>query len=492
MSQPTPYTPTTDFSQQEANNASGRSTVNTSALDAEFANIETTLDQVIENIQLIQRDDGKLGDVLVEVRCLAPDTLNLMGGFKLTGLWSAGKDYAVNNIASNGEYTYVCKIPHTSGASFDEQYWEQFGFTAGADAAQAAAEAQASALSAYASETNALSYKNAAQNSASSAVTSASSASSSASIAANHASQASASATTAANISAAIAASSVTPSSTTTMTNKTLGAATNVIEATSGPGATQFSHRNKIINGDFRINQRGYSAGAAVGSSLYGHDRWKMAASGDTYTYSTTANKTTITIPSGKVLRQVIEGNNLQTGTYVLSWEGTAQGKIGGGALSASGIEGSITGGTDTIIEFGQGTVSNVQLEIGTIATPFEHRPYAVELALCHRYFWSSGVFQGATVAVGQAFSSSTLGFVLSLPVAMRAAPTWSVSNVVGNTASGSPASISAIPGGSNIAGNIAYSGVSTISSVLVAGAATAIAVGSSGNNGYINLSSEL
>jgi hypothetical protein len=45
MAQPTPYTPTTDFSQQEANNASGRSTVNTAALDAELANIEQTLDQ---------------------------------------------------------------------------------------------------------------------------------------------------------------------------------------------------------------------------------------------------------------------------------------------------------------------------------------------------------------------------------------------------------------------------------------------------------------
>lgn len=155
MPQPTPYTPTTDFSQQEANNASGRSTVNTAALDAEFANIESTLDQTVSNLNLIQRDDGKLGDVTVEVRCLAPDVLNVMGGFSLRGLWTPATAYQVNDICSNGEYTYVCKTAHTSGGSFSATNWIQFGFTAGADAAQAAANAQVSANSAAASQASA-------------------------------------------------------------------------------------------------------------------------------------------------------------------------------------------------------------------------------------------------------------------------------------------------------------------------------------------------
>lgn len=173
--------------------------------------------------------------------------------------------------------------------------------------------------------------------------------------------------------------------------------------------------RNKIINGSFAINQRAYVSGVAVGSGLYGHDRWKQAASADTYTFATVGNKTTVTIPVGKVLRQVIEGLNLQTGTYILSWEGTAQGKIGAGDYGSSGITASITGGVDTTIEFGPGTVANVQLEMGSIATPFEHRPIVVELSLCQRYFIKHP---------GPLSVSSVIRSMVYFPVTMRAVPT--------------------------------------------------------------------
>jgi len=175
--------------------------------------------------------------------------------------------------------------------------------------------------------------------------------------------------------------------------------------------------RNKIINGGFAINQRAYVSGAAVGAGLYGHDRWKMAASADTYTYATTANKTTVTIPAGKVLQQVIEGLNLHTGTYCLSWEGTAQGKIGAGALAASGVTGSITGGTDTTIEFGPGTVANIQLELGTTATAFEQRTYGIELMLCQRYLPVVDV----GCLTGLAYSATTGIASCQFPVPARA-----------------------------------------------------------------------
>lgn len=209
----------------------------------------------------------------------------------------------------------------------------------------------------------------------------------------------------AAELGAEVAAASVgfTLTSTSTFQNKSLMSSDgNTVEATSGPGNSQLSDRNKVFNGGFVVNQRAYVSGAAVGAGLYGHDRWKMAASGDTYTFSTTNNKTTVTIPAGKVLRQVVEGLNLQTGTYVLSWEGTAQGKIGAGSYGASGVTGAITGGTDTTIEFGPGTVANVQLEIGNKATPFEHRSYGKELALCQRYYESgNGAIGGYSGGAG-------------------------------------------------------------------------------------------
>jgi len=206
MSQPTPYTPTTDFSQQESINASGRSTVNTTALDAELANIETTLDQTLSNLTLLQRDDGRLKDLACELHTLSPEVLNLMGGFNLKGLWAATTAYAVNDICSNGAYTYVCRTSHTSGGAFDSQYWIQFGFTSGADAAAAAAAAQGSATSAAGSATSAANSATAAANSASSISGAVSSAAASASTATAKAGAASASATNAAASAAAAAA----------------------------------------------------------------------------------------------------------------------------------------------------------------------------------------------------------------------------------------------------------------------------------------------
>lgn len=143
MSQPTPYTPTTDFSQQEANNAAGRSTVNTAALDAEFANIENTLDATVNNLALIQRDDGKLSDELVEIQCLSRDVLNLIGGFVNRGDWVTETVYSVNDIVSEGGYLYWCATAHTASALFatDSAKWKKFGFTPADSAASAAAQA---------------------------------------------------------------------------------------------------------------------------------------------------------------------------------------------------------------------------------------------------------------------------------------------------------------------------------------------------------------
>jgi len=177
------------------------------------------------------------------------------------------------------------------------------------------------------------------------------------------------------------------------------------------------------------------SGTVTLSAGAYGHDRFKAGASGCTYTFATTNNVTTLTITAGS-LQQVIEGLNLESGTYTLSWTGTVQGKIGAGSYGASGITGSITGGTNTTIEFNTGTLSLPQLEVGSTATSFDYRPYGTELALCQRYYEVHG---GTANAFPQYFgygsNGTNVGLALPFAVTKRAAPTvtalgtWTVSN---------------------------------------------------------------
>jgi hypothetical protein len=187
--------------------------------------------------------------------------------------------------------------------------------------------------------------------------------------------------------------------------------------------------RNRLINGGFSVNQRAVSGTVVLSAGAYGHDRWKAGAAGCTYTFSTTANVTTITISAGS-LQQVIDGVNLTTDTYSLSWTGTAQGKIAAGAYSATGVTGSITGGTNTTIEFNAGTLTGAQLISGT-AQPFEFRPYSVELAMCQRYLpYNSGA---SVCGTGHAYSTTQALVEVSFKTTPRVAPTGVVASAATN-----------------------------------------------------------
>ena len=198
--------------------------------------------------------------------------------------------------------------------------------------------------------------------------------------------------------------------------------------------------KNVIIDGNFNVNQRVVSGTVTLAAGAYGHDRWKGGASGCTYTFATVENVTTLTISAGSLV-QVVEGLNLQSGTYTLSFLGTAQGKINGGSYSASGVTGTATGGTNMTIEFNTGTLSLVQLEKGSTATAFDYRPYGTELALCQRYYQksyeSSTALAAATTIgmVGGALGLATIGGSMAspFPVQMRTAPTMTFWDSAGN-----------------------------------------------------------
>jgi hypothetical protein len=139
--------------------------------------------------------------------------------------------------------------------------------------------------------------------------------------------------------------------------------------------------RNVIINGMVNINQRGVTiAAAAVGA--YGPDRWKKV------------DATNMT--------QIVEDVNVVPGAkYTLSWKGgTPQ------VLTAPGS------GHWTLPNIPI-TATEIQLELGEVATPYERRSYGQELALCQRYARTSYI------------SMVTSGYAQDYPFAeMRAAPT--------------------------------------------------------------------
>ena len=183
-----------------------------------------------------------------------------------------------------------------------------------------------------------------------------------------------------------------------------------------------FAFKNRLINSQLLINQRGVSGTVTLSAGAYGHDRFKAGASGCTYTFATANNVTILTISAGS-LQQVVEGLNLESGTYTLSWTGTVQGKFNGGSYSASGITGSITGGTNTTVEFNTGTLSLSQLEKNSTATSFDYRPYSTELSLCNRYYVGANGVSYFTAGYDTSYTTINSGG-LSWDYQMRTTPT--------------------------------------------------------------------
>ena len=67
--------------------------------------------------------------------------------------------------------------------------------------------------------------------------------------------------------------------------------------------------------------------------------------------------------------------------------------------------------------------IGNVQLEEGSVATPFEQRPYGLELSLCQRYYETGGFF-----APGYNVTASSIGGIYAFKQRKRVAPSMTTS----------------------------------------------------------------
>jgi hypothetical protein len=296
------------------------------------------------------------------------------------------------------------------------------------------------------------------------------------------------------------------------------GSATaNLSSVNGGPIA---GSRNRIINGDMRIDQRNAGASVTPANGAYTLDRWQAIVS-VTSKFSVQQNAGAVTPPAGFTnylgatslsaysvgatetfaLAQLIEGLNVSdlawgtanaqpvtisfwvrsslTGTfggalrnsavdrsypfsYTISaantWEQktiTVAGDTSGTWLTTSGVgvqvifglgSGSTRSGTagawaatnytnatgaTSVVGTNGATfyITGVQLEPGTVATPFERRSYGQELSLCQRYYINGGTI--TQYAPGYSVNARGAGGWIAFPTTMRDdTPTVTLSSI--------------------------------------------------------------
>ena len=251
--------------------------------------------------------------------------------------------------------------------------------------------------------------------------------------------------------------------------------------------------RNLIINGGFDVWQRGTTGSVVGGPAYVSADRWKIYVNTST---TISLNRQSFTLGQIEVpgnpkyyarfdwlgtassqffgFEQLIEGVQHGAGDFLtVSFYARTQfgddmvlgvnqkfGSGGSADVSAGNfdlnmdtfwkkfvltipmpsISGKTIGSADNLsfTWFRTGTlnsyldIANVQVELGKVATPFEHRSYGEELALCQRYFWQQTYDStNAPVSSSAYWSTNTnIEWVVNYPQTMRAAPTISIPTI--------------------------------------------------------------
>jgi hypothetical protein len=151
------------------------------------------------------------------------------------------------------------------------------------------------------------------------------------------------------------------------------------------------------------------------------------------FTYSISAANTweykTATIP-GDTTGTWLTTNDIG---LILSFDwGTGSNRVGtAGAWVGARAQG-VTGSVNVIGTTGATwQVTGVQLEVGSVATPFERRPFGTELSLCQRYFYqhAGGSIGDGFIGPGFYYAANDFRATTQFPVQMRAAPTLVIAN---------------------------------------------------------------
>lgn len=200
------------------------------------------------------------------------------------------------------------------------------------------------------------------------------------------------------------------------------------------------------------------------------------------------------------------------TGTWVGATNGAGvivQFSLGAGstysATAGAWAAGNYVSATGAVSVVGTGSatwyITGVQLEVGSVATPFERRQYGTELALCQRYAYKSIGGSGTYCyfpASGQADSTTTAQFVEMFPVPMRSstALTLTTTGTAANYylyVAGVLRVLNAVPtiGQPQTSGESCQVSTSVASAVLVAGQACQL-LGVNASGAYLLWTSEL
>ena len=226
----------------------------------------------------------------------------------------------------------------------------------------------------------------------------------------------------------------------------------------------QLSHRNLIINGAMQVAQRGTSFTNTTGYQI---DRWFVANPGTNtvnQVFDTTLNMYCMSVTQSvgygtvyriedKDVKHLKAGDvvtlsywiNVTSGDFKVSTTATSQVSVSTTTIDTatgwyrrsasytltSSEVAAITGGSYLQINIEPAATSykltGVQLEVGSEATPFEHRSYADELQRCMRYYYQLGPYTNQYEVIFMptwATSTTTQQLGFNFPVKMRAAPT--------------------------------------------------------------------